>query len=99
MGAGGVLLTGVSTLWAGFKIAEWAAGVATMPGNVTETQLAIVRILNRISEQDPNTSVLVGVAALFMFGLVLMSWAIRRSQPVPMDQISSPFRGGRQAPD
>jgi hypothetical protein len=31
--------------------------------------------------QDPNTAVLIAVAGLFIFGLLMMAWAIRRGSP------------------
>jgi hypothetical protein len=80
VGAAGVVITGLSGLWAAFRAVEWAAGVATMPGNVGETQKALANLLNRLSEQVPNTLVLVAVGCLFLFGLLMMTWAIRRPQ-------------------
>jgi hypothetical protein len=45
VGAAGLLLTTTSSLFGAFKFVEWAFGLATMPGNVSETESKLAAFL------------------------------------------------------
>ena len=80
VGGAGLLITSASAIFGAFKFIEWSFGLATMPGNIDETQSTLAAFLKWLPEKDPNVAVLVAVGGLFLFGLLMMAWAIRRTQ-------------------
>ena len=51
VGGAGLLLTSASAIFGAFKFVEWAFGLATMPGNIDETQSALTGILKWLLEK------------------------------------------------